>query len=259
MSKPNSVSQQPNLQRSFVLTLMSTLTLVRHGQATPFEKITDRLSSIGEAQAKKLGQYWLREGVEFDEIYTGSLVRHTRTAEIVYECYRQAGLALPEPVVMPEFNEYDADGILTKLRPALAEKNPEFRSLADAYDANRDAPNRNRHFQKMFEALMTTWLEGHLNLSGVESWLSFNGRVERALKEIMQGGGKRRIAVFTSGGPIGVAVQRAVEAAEKSALELNWRVRNCSITELLFNRDKLSLDGFNSIAHLDEPHLRTYR
>jgi broad specificity phosphatase PhoE len=160
---------------------------------------------------------------------------------------------------MPEFNEYDAEGILTKLRPALAEKNPEFRRLSDEFDANRDMPGRNRYFQKMFEALMTIWLEGIIHLSDVESWLSFNARVERGLKKIIQGGGSRRVAVFTSGGPIGVAVQIAVDAAEKSALELNWRVRNCSITELLFNRDKLSLDWFNSTPHLDEPHLRTYR
>jgi broad specificity phosphatase PhoE len=238
---------------------MSTLTLVRHGQATPFEKIADRLSEIGEAQSKKLGEYWLRYGEQFDEVYTGSLARHHRTAEIVYDCYRKAGLELPEPVEMSEFNEYDAEGILTKLRPALAEKNPEFRRLCDEYDANRDTANRNRYFQKMFEALMTIWLEGHFHLSDVESWLSFNARVERGLKKIIQAGGRRRIAVFTSGGPIGVAVQIAVDAAEMSALELNWRVRNCSITELLFNRDKLSLDWFNSIPHLDEPYLRTYR
>jgi hypothetical protein len=36
-------------------------------------------------------------------------------------------------------------------------------------------------------------------------------------------------------------------------------VRNCSITELIFNRDRLTLDWFNSIPHLDEAHLRTYR
>ncbi|MEW6126266.1 MAG: histidine phosphatase family protein [Acidobacteriota bacterium] len=238
---------------------MSTLTLIRHGQATPFEKITDRLSEIGEAQSRKLADYWLRYGVQFDEVYVGTLTRHHRTAEIVYEGYSQAGLPLPEPVVMSEFNEYDADGILHRLRPALAEKNPEFRRLCVEFDANKDTPNRNRYFQKMFEALMTIWLEGHIHLSDVESWLSFSARVERGLKKIIQGGSRRRIAVFTSGGPIGVMVQIAVNATEQSALDLNWRIRNCSITELLFNRNKLSLDWFNATPHLDEPHLRTYR
>jgi broad specificity phosphatase PhoE len=238
---------------------MSTITLVRHGQATPFDKITDRLSLIGEAQARKLAEYWLRYDVRFDEVYTGPLLRQQRTAELVAEGYNQANAPFPPIEVMNEFKEYDADGILTKLAPALAAKNPEFRKLVEQFEENRQQPDRNRYFQKMFESLMTIWLQGHIHLPDVESWLSFSSRVERGLKQIIQGGSRRRVAVFTSGGPIGVAVQIATDAAEKSVLELNWRVRNCSITELIFNRDKLSLDWFNSIPHLDETHLRTYR
>lgn len=238
---------------------MSTITLVRHGQATPFDKITDRLSSIGEAQAKKLAEYWLRYEVRFDEVYSGPLVRQQRTAEIVADCYKEAGAQFPAIAMMTEFKEYDADGILTKLAPALAARNPEFGKLVERFEEMRDDPDRNRYFQKMFESLMTIWLQGHIHLPDVESWLSFSSRVERGLKQIIQGGSKRRVAVFTSGGPIGVAVQIATDAAEASVLDLNWRVRNCSITELIFNRDKLSLDWFNSIPHLDETHLRTYR
>lgn len=238
---------------------MSTLTLVRHGQATPFDKITDRLSAIGEAQAQKLAAYWLRYDVRFDEVYSGPLVRQQRTAEIVARGYAEAGVEFPAVAQMSEFKEYDADGILTRLAPALAAKNPEFRKLAEQFEAHRDHPDRNRYFQKMFESLMTIWLQGHIHLPDVESWMSFSSRVERGLKQIIQGGSRRRVALFTSGGPIGLAVQLALDAPEKTALELNWRVRNCSITELIFNRDKLSLDWFNSIPHLDETHLRTYR
>ena len=238
---------------------MSTITLVRHGQATPFDKITDRLSPIGEAQAKKLAEYWLRYEVQFDEVYTGPLLRQQRTADIVADCYRQADAEFPAIQLMSEFKEYDADGILTQLAPALAARNPEFKKLVELFEEKKNEPDRNRYFQKMFESLMTIWLQGHIHLPDVESWLSFSSRVERGLKQIIQGGARRRIAVFTSGGPIGVAVQIAVDAAEASVLELNWRVRNCSITELIFNRDRLTLDWFNSIPHLDETHLRTYR
>ena len=35
---------------------MSTLVLVRHAQATPFEKDSDRLSAAGEQQAIALGR-----------------------------------------------------------------------------------------------------------------------------------------------------------------------------------------------------------
>ena len=106
---------------------------------------------------------------------------------------------------------------------------------------------------------MTIWQQGHLELPNVESWVTFSRRVENGLKQVIKGGSRRRVAVFTSGGPIGVAVQLALQAPEQSALELNWRVRNGSITELLFSGDKLSLDWFNAIPHLDEPQLRTYR
>jgi broad specificity phosphatase PhoE len=238
---------------------MSTLTLVRHGQATPFEKDTDRLSPIGEAQARKLAEHWLRYGVQFDEAYRGSLVRHQRTAEIVAECYREAGVAFPELRVMPEFNEYDANGILTILLPAFAEQSAEFKKRVGEFEANKTTSDRNRFFQKMFEALMNIWQEGNLELSDVESWQTFRRRVESGLREVVKGGSRRRVAVFTSGGPIGVAVQLALRAPEQTALELNWRVRNASITEFLFSRDKLSLDWFNAIPHLDEPQLRTYR
>jgi broad specificity phosphatase PhoE len=210
-------------------------------------------------QARKLAEYWLRYEVRFDEVYSGPLVRQQRTAEIVAACYKEADAEFPVIQTMNEFKEYDADGILTKLAPALAAKNPEFRKLVTLFEEKRGEPDRNRYFQKMFESLMTIWLQGHIHLPDVESWLSFSSRVERGLKRIIQGGSRRRVAVFTSGGPIGVAVQIAVDAAESSVLELNWRVRNCSITELIFNRDRLTLDWFNSIPHLDETHLRTYR
>jgi broad specificity phosphatase PhoE len=69
----------------------------------------------------------------------------------------------------------------------------------------------------------------------------------------------RRVAAFTSGGPIGVAVQIALNAPDRAGLEVNWRVRNCSLTEFLFSGERLSLDSFNAIPHLEDPALRTFR
>ncbi|HMY76474.1 MAG TPA: phosphoglycerate mutase family protein, partial [Blastocatellia bacterium] len=139
---------------------MGTLTYVRHGQARPFEKDSDQLSAAGEAQARALGEHWARRGVTFDEVYSGTLVRQVRTAEIVGQCLTTAGLPWPQPQAMPEFNEYDANGITGTLIPALAERDEEYRALFAAYEANRHAPDRNRHFQKMFEAVTTCWLNG---------------------------------------------------------------------------------------------------
>ena len=238
---------------------MSTLVLVRHGQATPFEEVTDRLSPTGEAQSRKLGAYWARHRVAFDEVYSGPLARQRRTAELCGESYAAAGLAWPEVEEVAELNEYDAEGILTRLVPALAGRDAHFRGLVEAFERARGGPDRNRHFQRLFEVVTDLWLRGEVEAPGVEPWREFGARVRQGLRGVMQKGGGRRVAGFTSGGPIGVAVQTALAAPDRSALEVNWRVRNCSLTEFMFSRDRFTLDLFNATPHLDEPALWTFR
>ncbi|MBO0724122.1 MAG: histidine phosphatase family protein [Blastocatellia bacterium] len=239
---------------------MGYLVLIRHGQARTFETDGDQLSPLGEEQARTLAEYWIRQGVSFDEVYSGALVRQRRTTEIVEECFIQSGLEWPRIQTTPELNEYDSVGIINNLIPSLAGRDAAFRALAEAFERNRDAPERNRHFQRMFEAVTSVWLGGEFEIEGVESWRSFQSRVHTVIKRITSAKGSgRRVAVFTSGGVIGLAVQNVLNAPERSALEINWRVRNCSMTEFVFSRDRLSLDSFNTIPHLDDPALRTYR
>lgn len=210
---------------------MSTLTVVRHAQARPFEEDSDRLSEIGELQARALFDYWSRGAVVFDEVWCGTLERHRQTAQLAL------GRA---PQTCSDWNEYDVAGIV-KTRPA---------SFPD-----------NRAFQKHIEPMMEQWLAGlpACSMEGAEPWIAFRERILRALRTIQQGPSNRRVALFTSGGPIGVLVQAALQAPDRSFLEINWRVRNCSITEFVFSRDRFSLDSFNSIPHLTDPKLRTFR
>ncbi len=239
---------------------MSTLVLVRHGQANFFSDDYDRLSAVGEAQARCLGEFWTSRGLAFDEVYTGTLRRQMRTAELVGEVYAQAGLPWPELVALTELNEYDSDGIVKELLPVLVERDERIKQLAENYQRSDPGPERYKHFQRMFEAVMTEWVQGSIVVSGVESWRSFHDRVRRALQQITEGeAGGRRIAVFSSGGPISIAVQLAMRAPESMALQLNWRIRNCSLSEIVFTRGRFTLDSFNAIPHLDDPGLWTYR
>jgi broad specificity phosphatase PhoE len=242
---------------------LAQLILVRHGQATPFEEITDRLSPLGETQSRKLAELWIHDGTTFDEVYTGSLNRQRRTEELVREAFVAIGLAWPEAQVIPELNEYDADSVVKHLAPQLARRDPQFRMLVEAIECG-GGPDQNRRFQKMFEALMNRWITGELASNEVESWHTFRGRVQQGLRRITGGAGPRpaqgrRVVAFTSGGPIGVAVQIALNAPDRAGLEVNWRVRNCSLTEFVFSGGRLSLDSFNAIPHLDDPALRTFR
>ena len=61
-------------------------------------------------------------------------------------------------------------------------------------------------------------------------------------------------------GPIGVCVQLAVDAPASSAVQLNWRVKNASLTEIVFSSlQRLSLDSFNTLPHLDDATLQSFR
>ena len=239
---------------------MSTLTLVRHGQATPFEENPDRLSNLGHNQARMLGNYWLNKKMVFDEVYTGSLTRQQQTANLIGDIYREAGAPWPTPEVFNEFNEYDIDAIWEKHVPELLNQSPAFAQLFAAYQHDSNGPNHHRSFQFAMEAVMNSWQDGSVEIEDIETWPAFRDRVRCGVQHILdRNGSSRRVVVFTSGGPIGATIQMAMNAPDRSALEVNWRVRNCSLCEFVFTRGRLTLDSFNGLPHLDDRSLWSYR
>jgi broad specificity phosphatase PhoE len=234
---------------------VSTLTLVRHGQAHPFQGVNAALTAMGEAQAAKLAEFWLGSGVRFDEVYSGTLPRQVRTEVVVAECFREDGERWPTAVRDASWNEYDAGGVLQHFVPA----DTELTALAAEFEQARGSPDENRIFQRMFEKAMACWLESTIEMNGVESWTAFRSRVSGAIERTMAGPPSRRIAVFTSGGPIGLTLQSALQAPARTFLDVNWRVRNTSITQFIFDRSRLTLDWFNAFPHLDDVSLWTYR
>src|SRR5262245_27513123 len=164
---------------------MGTLTLVRHGQARTFEDGGGQLTPIGEEQARALGSYWCSRGLVFNEVYSVTLERQQRTAEIVGQCFIDSGQSWPQLQLTPGLNEYDGEGILDKLVPALAERDHNFPELLSAFERNKNTHERNRYFQKMFEAVTSVWQSGSLEIEGVESWSSFSTRAGDAIRRII--------------------------------------------------------------------------
>jgi len=237
---------------------MSTLVLVRHGQARAFEADSDRLTDAGEEQARRVGEYLVECGIEFDDAYAGTLVRQRRTLEIAAGAFSRAGKTFPSPTFDAAWNEYDAGGILGGLMPALRGRDSEFAKLVDEFEQGVSRPDRNRYFQRMFEVLMAAWQGGTVEADAVEPFAAFHDRVQTAFQGITARGGRRTVAVFTSGGPIGVCVQTVLEAVPMTALRLNWRVKNASLTEFVFSEGRVSLEYFNVVDYLPK-HLRTFR
>jgi len=237
---------------------MSTLLLVRHGQARAFEADSDRLSDRGSEQAVRLGEHLVVTGAEFDEVHVGTLVRQRRTAELVGEVFSSSAKPWPTAQVNAAWNEYDSGGVLGTLLPELAARDSEFARLVGEFQAAAGRPDRNRYFQRMFEFLMDQWEQGSVSHDAVEPFSAFHERVRGAFGGIISRGGSRRVAVFTSGGPIGVCTQEVLEAPRKAALRLNWRVKNASLTEMVFSEGRASLEYFNGVEYL-APALRTFR
>jgi broad specificity phosphatase PhoE len=241
---------------------MSVLVLVRHGQASFFADDYDQLSPAGETQALRLGDHWLSRATVFDEVYVGPRRRQQQTAALVGARFQTAGRPWPEPVVLEELDEYDLAGLLGRLAPALALRDPSFADLVAAYRTSADEHGRSRSFQRMFEALLTHWQASSSGggTNGVESWPGFCNRVRRGLERITDRPARgRQVAAFTSGGFIGTAVGLVLSVPDRTCLELNWRLRNGSLTHLLFSPGRLTLDDFNTLPHLHDPADWTYR
>jgi broad specificity phosphatase PhoE len=239
---------------------MSSLTLVRHGQASFFADDYDKLSPLGEKQAELLGEHWVRRDFVFDEIYCGPRSRQARTAHIVGERYRAAGKPWPDVITLPELDEYDLNGLVGKLIPELMDRDPGFGDLVESYQRSDGETEKTRAFQRMFEVLLRHWQSLPHQVDGIETWLAFRERVRRGVDRIRaRPGSGRRVAAFTSGGFIGTAVHLALDAPAAAALEVNWRIRNCSLTDFLFSRDRLTLDSFNAVPHLEDTAAWTYR
>jgi broad specificity phosphatase PhoE len=239
---------------------MSRLILVRHAQASFLEPNYDKLCAVGEEQSRLLGEYWARRGVQFSRVCSGPRVRQVQTARIVEEAYRRFGREFPEVAVMNEFDEYPAEAVLKIGLPQVLERSQEVSDLQRAFERARDSDERKRTSQQMFEAVIGMWVTGELVIDGVESWPDFCARVDRGITTIASSPAPAGDSVvFTSGGPIGVAMRRALHLSPADTLQLTWMSRNASFSEFLSSEGRFTLSTFNAHPHLEDARLLTYR
>ena len=239
---------------------MGRLLLVRHAQASFFSQNYDQLSVIGEEQARHLGEYWARHKTVFDRIATGPSLRHQRTAQIAGEVCRKAGLSFAEPIVLAELGEFPGEAILGGSLPQLLPRDNKIRDLHAALQRALDENEKRAAFQRLFEAILLLWVHEEITLPRVETWQEFCARVNGGLTSLLSGSRKgANVLIFTSGGPIAVAMHRALHLSAQDTVQLSWMSRNCSCSEFLFSGDRFTLSSFNSYPHLKKDLLLTYR
>jgi broad specificity phosphatase PhoE len=239
---------------------MSRLFLVRHGQASFLERNYDKLSAKGKEQSRILGTYWAGLNVGFDRVYSGPRVRQRETARIVGEAYKAAGLPWPEPAVLEAFDEFQAETVMERCLPQLVETDADIRRMHQAFQNSRTRPEQFKTFQRIFEVVIGRWADGKLPLEGIEPWADFSARVQRGLAQLSSNGSRgQQIVIFSSGGPVGVAMQRALDLSTEATLKAAWMVRNCAYSEFLFSAGRFTLSSYNATPHFTMPEFLTHR
>jgi broad specificity phosphatase PhoE len=239
---------------------MGRMFLIRHAQASFLEADYDKLSTIGKIQARRLGEFWASRQIVFDRVYSGPRVRQRDTARIVSDAYQEAGLEFPVPVVMDEFDEFEGEVVLRQSLAHLPEESSEIREFYQRFETSNTTDEQRKSYQRLFEAVIGKWVDGAILVPDVESWPDFCARVGRGLSQVVSSKNRgERVAIFSSGGPIGVAMQRALNLSPQDTLRVAWMSQNCSYSEFLFSGDRLTLSTFNAFPHLDDAALLTYR
>jgi broad specificity phosphatase PhoE len=222
---------------------VSSVLLVRHGQASFGAADYDNLSPTGHEQSRVLGAALAARGLTPDRVVFGRMRRHAQTAVGVLE---GAGWTA-EPVVDAGWDEFDHDQVLgVHDEPTTVEGESEKAA-----------------FQRWFEEATRRWTSGEHEEAYDESFAAFTARVDAAMARLAQSLPDRGTAVvLTSGGAIAwtVAALLADDTAARTDLwlRLNPVSINTGTSTIVRGRRGTTLVSFNAHDHLG-PDLLTYR
>lgn len=213
---------------------MGTLYLVRHGQASFGEDDYDVLSAMGHQQSVRLGEWFRYKGIAFDAAFTGTLNRQLQTFASI--C---TGLGNPPPATaLAALNEYDSHAVIATVHPQPL--------------AKPTSPEQYRSHFRLLKDGLKQWMAGVVTPAGMPSYSDFASGIAGVLEQIRQQH-DGAVLLVSSGGPIATAVGQVLGTTPETTIELNLRIRNCSVTEFAFTPKRHMLVTYNTLPHLDAP------
>ena len=239
---------------------MSALYLIRHAQAGPRHNY-DALSELGHEQARLLGSYLAEQGVRFAAVYAGGMRRQQHTAQIVVECFSEAGQAAPEIVIDERWNEFSLAAVYRAISARMIEEHAEF---ARDYEEMKIALQKDPHITRgatgrCDRAVMQAWMENRYSEYQGESWIAFRQRVQACAADLASYGAGESVAVFTSATPVAIWTGLALGLSDAKILSLTGALYNSGLTTLRLSERELTLFTFNCTPHLSDSRRRTFR
>jgi len=188
--------------------------------------------SLGQQQARHLGEWWKRIGLSPTAAFAGTLERQQHTAQLALE---HANLESISVGTLPELNEYAHQDVDRKFGEGFASASTMELTLAD------------------YHGIMQRWSNAPEDkLTDVESWENFMGRGLSAMHQAHQAVGPDGHALmFTSGGVIATLLGKIQSHPFSVIIDNIWYVRNASLSSIHFDDNTARLMDFNRVSHLD--------
>ena len=223
---------------------MTTLYLIRHGQASFGQENYDQLSGLGLEQAARLGEVFARRLPQFDAVCLGAMKRHKQTAINCLAGFNQK-LEQVEPQFDAAWNEYDHQDILRQFRPEFINSAGMIEYLAQQVDPKQA-------FEADFNGAIDRWMAGQNDDDYFESWTEFTSRVHRGFNNLLkENSDKKNIAVFTSGGPISLVSQHLLGVSSEKIMQMNWTLLNCGVTKIVSTGSRVFVASLNEHTHFE--------
>lgn len=216
---------------------MTTIYLIRHGQASFGHENYDQLSPRGEQQAQVLGQYLQQLLKEPPYVMAGAMLRHQQTAKLALaESFPSAQIHTDAA-----WNEFDHQQVFAQYTSTVADP-----SLIQ--QAVQQPEHNAAYLKQIFHAAIARWTGGEYHHEYEESWPVFQQRIEQALQALcydLARDNPRYALIFTSGGVISNIVGQLLELSLKKTFELNWAISNASISTLRLSNQEAKLLSLN--------------
>lgn len=213
---------------------MSTLTLVRHGQASFDADHYDQLSPLGVLQAQATARFFVERRLQFTAVYSGPRERQRWTAAEI-----TGALGLPHATIRPALDEFAEGGALMQ----AAEQR--LGQVLDHTQVSRQ--DRLRHYGEQIRL----WARDEISVPGVMRAPAFRATVAGWLNALTGSNERGQyVLAATSAGVIAAIVCELMQRPDDDLATIMSVIGNGSLTTLVWSSRGRSLTSFNQTAHL---------
>ncbi len=223
---------------------MTTIYLVRHGQASFRANDYDQLSLLGYDQAEVTGRWFRQLDRKLTHVVSGTLHRHLQTRSHFLQGY-ESSINNDRISIDLRFDEMQFHNILLNVKPEITCK-------AELDGWLRLQENPEKSFFSLYKRALERWISAENDQSYTESWERFKERCLLGLQEVAKQLEESDSAVvITSGGPISVICMSLLGIDDEKLYDINRLLMNTSVTTIKCSNGRCMLTGMNNNSHLE--------